>query len=69
MKSSGHRLQSLHQLMLSQGRTSVVALAFPKLPGDSAEQQNSADTSRLEAEGAFLQVSGYCISTSHTQML
>lgn len=48
---------------------SVVVLALPKLPGDSAEQQNPAETSRLEAEGAFLKVSGYCISTSHTQML
>lgn len=68
-KSLGHRVQSLHQLMLSQGSTSVVVLALPKLPGDSAEQQNSAETSRLEAEGAFLKVSGYCISISHTQML
>lgn len=57
-KSLGHRVQSLHQLMLRQGRSSVVVLALPKFPGDSAEQQNSAETSRLEAEGAFPKVSG-----------
>lgn len=68
-KPLGHRAQFLPQLMLSQGSTSAVVLALPKLPGDSAEQQNSAETSRLEAEGAFLKVSGYCISISHSQML
>lgn len=62
--------------MLNQGRASVIVLAYPKLPGDSAEQQNSAKISRLEAKGAFLKVSGYCISqraplrcaTSHTHI-